>query len=80
MRSDVCQGSPQATVTFDSFAARAIDVPATAYTDYTLPLTNANGGAAGTHTIKVEFLNNFKTADGSCDRNLYLDKVTIRLK
>ena len=37
-----------------------------------------NGGAAGTHTIKVEFLNNFKTANGSCDRNLYLDKVTIR--
>ena len=41
-----------------------IDVPATTYTDYTLPLTNANGGATGTHTIKVEFLNNFKTANG----------------
>ena len=53
-------------------------MPATAYTDYTIPLTNSNGGATGTHTIKVEFLNNFKTSNGSCDRNLYLDKVSIR--
>ena len=78
MRSDVCQGNPVATVTIDSLPSQTIDVGATAYTDYNLSLNGANGGAAGTHTLKVEFLNNFKTSNGSCDRNLYLDKVTVR--
>jgi glucose/arabinose dehydrogenase len=77
MRADQCQGAPTATVTIDGYPARNIDVPATSYTDYTLPLVAEQGGAAGTHTVKIEFLNNLVTPDGSCDRNIYLDKVTL---
>ena len=46
------------------------------FTDYALPLDASNGGAAGTHTVKVEFDNNLN--NGTCDRNIYLDKVTFR--
>ena len=71
-----CQGPPTAIVSIDSFPARSIDVAATTLTDYTLPLDASNGGAAGTHTVKVEFDNNLN--NGTCDRNIYLDKVTFR--
>ncbi len=76
MSGDQCQGAPTAIVSIDSFPARSIDVAATALTDYTLPLDSSNGGAAGTHTVKVEFDNNLN--NGTCDRNIYLDKVTLR--
>ena len=56
MRADTCQGAPEARVTIDAFAPRPISVTSTGYTDYVLPLNNSNGGAAGTHSIKVEFL------------------------
>ena len=75
MRADLCSGAPQAQVMIDSFAAQTVTVSATAYTDYVLPLSAANGGAAGTHTLRVTYPNELKTS--TCDRNLYVDKVTI---
>jgi glucose/arabinose dehydrogenase/PKD repeat protein len=75
MRADTCQGPPTATVTIDNQPARNIDVPDTAYTDYSLPLTAQSGGTPGTHTVKVEFLNNL--VNSTCDRNIYLDKITL---
>jgi glucose/arabinose dehydrogenase len=75
MRADTCQGPPTATVTIDSQAPRNIDVTTTSYTDYPLPLTPQNGGVPGTHTVKVEFLNNL--VNDTCDRNIYLDKITL---
>ena len=75
MRADTCQGPPTATVTIDNQAPRNIDVNSTTYTDYSLPLIPQNGGTPGTHTVKVEFLNNL--VNGTCDRNIYLDKITL---
>ena len=75
MRADSCQGPPTATVTIDNQAARNIDVTTTAYTDYTLPLIPQTGGTPGTHTVNVEFLNNLVTS--ACDRNIYLDRITL---
>lgn len=75
MRSDVCLGAPQAIVTVDGFPSVPIDVDTAGYQDFTLPLSLLTGGAPGSHTLQVAFLNNFKT--DTCDRNLYLDKVTI---
>jgi glucose/arabinose dehydrogenase/PKD repeat protein len=76
VRGDQCQGPPVAIVSIDSFAARSIDITPTAYTDLTLPLDAGNGGAAGTHTIKIAFDNNL--VNDTCDRNIYLDKVSFR--
>ena len=75
MRADTCQGPPTATVTIDNQAPRNIDVDSTTYTDYSLPLIPQNGGTPGTHTVKVEFLNNL--VNSTCDRNIYLDKITL---
>nr|MDQ6910549.1 PQQ-dependent sugar dehydrogenase [Actinomycetota bacterium] len=75
MSGDQCQGPPTAIVSIDNFPARSIDVVPTVLTDMTLPLDSGNGGAAGTHTVKVEFDNNL--VNGTCDRNIYLDKVTF---
>ncbi len=75
MRGDQCDGAPQAVLTVDGSPFPPIDVASTSYADYTVPLSEANGGAPGAHVLEVEYLNNFKT--DTCDRNLYLDKVTI---
>jgi hypothetical protein len=37
---------------------------------------SATGADPGTHTVKIEFLNNL--VNSTCDRNLYLDKVTLQ--
>jgi glucose/arabinose dehydrogenase len=76
MRGDQCQGPPTAIVSIDSFPTRSIDVVPTTFTDFTLPLDSGNGGAAGTHTVKVEFDNNL--VDSTCDRNIYLDTISLR--
>jgi PKD repeat protein len=75
LRGDDCQGPPVAIVSIDGFAPRSIEVAPEIYTDFQLPFDSSNGGAAGTHTIKVAFGNNF--FDDNCDRNLYLDKMTF---
>jgi len=59
----------------DSFAAQAVTISSTTYTDYVVPLTSANGGAVGTHTLRVTYPNDLNTS--TCDRGLYLDRVTI---
>jgi PKD repeat protein len=74
MSGDQCQGPPTAIVSIDNLPARSIDVVPASLTDFTLPLDSSNGGAAGTHTLKVEFDNNLVN---ECDRNIYLDKVTF---
>jgi hypothetical protein len=76
MRGDQCNGPPTAIVSIDGFAAHSIDVTTTALADYPLTLDSGGEGAPGTHTIKVEFDNNLVT--GTCDRNIYLDKVAFR--
>jgi glucose/arabinose dehydrogenase len=77
MRGDQCtEGPPIAVVSIDGLATRSINVSATTMTDYSLPLDSTNGGAAGTHTVKIEFNNNLVNA--SCDRNIYLDTVSFR--
>jgi hypothetical protein len=75
MRGDQCQGPPTAIVSIDNFPSRSVDVVPATLTDFTLPLDSTNGGDAGTHTVKVEFDNNL--VNGTCDRNVYLDKVTF---
>ncbi len=75
MFGDQCNGPPTAIVSIDNFPPQSIDVPATTFIDYTLPLDPNGAGAAGTHTIKVEYDNNLVT--DTCDRNIYLDKVTF---
>lgn len=75
MSGDQCQGPPVAVVSIDDLAPQSIDVVPTTYTDFQLPLDSTNGGTAGTHTIKVAFDNNF--VDDTCDRNLYVDKITF---
>jgi glucose/arabinose dehydrogenase/PKD repeat protein len=75
MRGDLCQGPPAATVSIDGNPPTSIDVGSTTYTDFDIPLTAGNGGAAGTHTLTVRYLNN--SFDDTCDRNLYLDRVDV---
>jgi hypothetical protein len=75
MRADLCGGAPQAQIRVDSFVSQTVTVSATTYTDYVVPLTTANGGATGTHTLRVTYPSDAKTK--SCDRSLYLDKVTV---
>jgi hypothetical protein len=75
MRGASCNGAPQAQIRVDSFATQTITVAATGYTDYVAPYAATNGGAAGTHTVRVTYPSDAKTK--SCDRTLYLDKVTV---
>jgi len=75
MRGTSCNGAPQAQVRVDSFATQTITVSATGYTDYVAPYATSNGGAAGTHTVRITYPSDAKTK--TCDRSLYLDKVTV---
>ena len=76
MRGDSCEGAPQAVLSIDGLVTETFEVTSTSYADYTVALSALSGGLPGAHILKVEFPNNLVT--GSCDRNLYLDKVTLR--
>jgi hypothetical protein len=73
MKGTVC-GSPNATadVKVDGVLKGSIVTTDNTYRPYNLPLS---GLGSGSHTLAVEFNNDFN--DGTCDRNLHLDFVTI---
>ena len=73
VRADQCEGSPQMTIYADGAQSRQDWVWQTSYTDY----ASAVDLAPGTHTVKVAMAHDYNTA--VCDRNLYLDKVTVSL-
>jgi glucose/arabinose dehydrogenase/PKD repeat protein len=70
--AELCSGAPNMVVRVDGTQALSTPVPATAFTDYAVPLMVA----AGTHTVDVAFTNDFYGGAG-CDRNLHLDKVSF---
>ena len=76
MRGTQCQGAPRADVSIDGVATASFAVSATSYRDYQLLLDPAGNGRAGSHRVTVAYGNNF--ASSSCDRNLYLDTITVR--
>jgi hypothetical protein len=71
-RGDQCQGAPEAVVTIDGATVFTVQVPATAWTQY----STAINLAAGTHTIVLAYDNDLYVA-GVCDRNLRVDKLTL---
>ena len=68
-RGDQCQGAPTMTVTVDGAAAGTALVTSTTWADYAI----SGSWAAGTHRVSMAFTNDY--VDGSCDRNLRLDRV-----
>jgi Ca-dependent carbohydrate-binding module xylan-binding/Polysaccharide lyase/IPT/TIG domain len=74
MRGDQCGDvSPQALVTVDGAAVSTVTVSATAWTDYSLEVNDAD--LAGAHVIGVRFANDLYQA-GVCDRNLRIDQIS----
>lgn len=76
MRGNQCNGAPKAVVSIDGASVETVLVGATSYTDYKVVLSPAGNGKAGTHTLKVAYTND--TSTSTCNRNLYLDKSTLR--
>ncbi len=70
-RGDQCDGAPVLAVTVDGSPAGTLPVPATSWTDYTLP----GAWPAGVHRVQLAFTNDMATR--SCDRNLRLDRVQL---
>lgn len=70
-KGDQCQGAPTMDVTVDGAAAGTLLVTSTTWADYAL----AGSWAAGTHRISMQFTNDYR--DGSCDRNLRLDRIGL---
>jgi hypothetical protein len=71
-RGDDCQGPPTMEVLVDGRQVLKVDVKSPRWTDYaaTVPLK------LGMHTFTVSFLND-RYEPPSCDRNLFLDKITL---
>jgi endoglucanase len=69
-RGDQCLGAPQMSVTVDGRTLLSTPVQATTWTDYRAPAALG----AGNHKVGVSFTNDY--VNTTCDRNLYLDKVT----
>ncbi len=59
------------TVSLDGKAVATVNVSATSWTDYTVPVTTT----AGTHTVSIAFTNDAYAGRGR-DRNLRIDKIT----
>jgi hypothetical protein len=85
LRSDqfgsLCQGSPQVAVKVDGVTRLSATVaPSTAYSQ---PLIDVGAPLAsfsvppGSHTIAVALLNDHDSSTFPCDRNLWIDKVTL---
>jgi Ca-dependent carbohydrate-binding module xylan-binding/Glycosyl hydrolases family 39 len=72
-KGDQCQGAPRMSVAVDGRQLLSTTVPATTWTDYRAPAVLS----AGSHQVSVSFLNDYLT--NNCDRNLYLDKLTLGL-
>jgi hypothetical protein len=71
-KGDDCQGPPTMEVDVDGRQVLKTDVKSKRWADYpaTVPLS------LGMHTFTVSFLND-RYEPPSCDRNLYLDKITL---
>jgi hypothetical protein len=70
-RGQQCNGAPVLTVDVDGTRRYSATISSTVYAAYSTDLTLS----AGTHTVKVNFANDFRTS--SCDRNAFLDKITL---
>src|SRR4051794_5649213 len=70
-RGDQCQGAPNLVVKLDGKQVLSTPVSSTGFADVraTVKVT------AGTHSVAVAMSNNLVA--GGCDRNLYIDKVTV---
>ena len=71
-RGTQCNGAPNMQVLLDGGEVLSVPVTSTAYADYSASLVPRT---AGSHTVAIRFTNDF--AGGGCDRNLYVDKVTL---
>lgn len=71
-KAQLCLGAPSMKVKVDGTVIATMTVMSTAWTDYVA----SSAISAGSHTISVEYTNEFKFST-SCDRNLLLDKVTV---
>ena len=70
-KGDQYNGAPSMTVSLDGKAVATVNVSATSWTDYTVPVTTT----AGTHTVSIAFTNDAYAGRGK-DRNLRIDKIT----
>jgi 6-phosphogluconolactonase (cycloisomerase 2 family)/PKD repeat protein len=68
-----CQGAPTLNVAVDGVQVMSVPVVDTAYADYGTTLLSTL--PPGSHEITVSFPNDF--ARGRCDRNLFVDKLTL---
>ncbi len=71
-RGQQCSGAPKMNVYVDGTRRITASVSATSYATYSASFTLA----AGTHTIKAAFTNDYRTR--SCDRNLILDSLSLK--
>ena len=69
-KGDQCNGAPRMIVSIDKRKVMSTYVSATQWTAYTV----TTSVAAGSHTLKVTFDNDYY---GSCDRNLRADVMTF---
>ena len=70
-RGTQCQGSPRASLAVDGSTVGTVDLTSTNFSDFSM----TKAAAAGSHTVTVTFSNDRKNR--TCDRTVYLDKVTF---
>jgi hypothetical protein len=71
-RADQCHGPPTLVVTVDQVQRLSADVPAIAWSDYSAPVRLE----AGLHEVAISFPNDLFLG-ASCDRNLYVDRLSF---
>jgi parallel beta-helix repeat protein len=71
-RGAQCNGAPTAKVRIDGTQVASFTVSSTTYADY----SQAIDVPAGSHSVGVSFDNNYYES-GVCNRNLYVDRVTL---
>lgn len=71
-RGTQCQGAPRASVAVDATTIGTFDLSSTSFSDFSM----TSAAAAGSHAVTVTFSND-RTKGASCDRTVYLDKVTF---
>ncbi len=70
-RGDQCGGAPQMAVEVDGRRVGTSSVSSTAWSDVGFSVN----AAAGTHSVKVAFTNDYLTR--ACDRNLRVDRISV---
>ncbi len=71
-RGEQCNGAPRMSVYVDGIRRIDTSVSSNSYATYSASVALA----AGTHTIKAAFTNDYKS--GSCDRNLIVDSFSLK--